>query len=116
MRLCYVRLFPLSLGYFIRSASIDYCRGWIDRLDDQIYERLAERMEISNMIANHKINKNISISQKDREEFILNRLKEKNKLNHPFVEELWTQVFTESKRLQEISQNQKKIKTKEKRR
>lgn len=101
------------MGFFLKPTSIDECRGLIDRIDDQIYERLTARMEISKEIGFHKKYENYTIDHMDREEFIITRLQAKTGLNHGFVEDIWNNIFSESKRVQnELPIEKKKIKRK----
>ncbi len=100
MKLCFLQLFPLSLGFFLKPHSLEDCRRCIDSIDDQIYEKLTQRMKISRLISDYKKMENISVHHIQREEEILRRLKEKSGLNQIFVETLWTEIFQESKRVQ----------------
>lgn len=84
--------------------SINILRQEIDKIDHQILDLLALRMDDAREIALHKMKNNISILQPARwDEIIKSRLKEgvEKKLTEDFVSRLYQLIHEESIRLQE---------------
>lgn len=79
------------------------CRNEIDNIDSQLFELLSERFEIVKNVVEYKIENNLEIYQKNREEEIflkVEKLCKNNNVNIEFGVELITLIMNESKRLQ----------------
>lgn len=86
-----------------RNQKLKSIREQIDRIDNIIITALAERMAFMNGIGEHKRTKRIPVYQPEREQTIINRLieiGEKHNLRAEFIEELFSLIFDEAKRIQ----------------
>lgn len=80
----------------------DY-REAIDKIDEDILIALFRRKEISELIGKFKKEKNIEIEDSERENELLNNIKEKAEtweLDEDFVENIWKIIIAESKKNQ----------------
>lgn len=86
-----------------KNQKLEKIREQIDRIDNVIITALAERMTFMNGIGEHKKNKRIPVYQPEREQIIINRLievGEKHNLKPEFIEELFSIIFDEAKKIQ----------------
>lgn len=79
-------------------------RKEIDKLDDKIFEYLAERLKVSSKILESKSGDGIELVDLNRELLIINKLKKKYRLNlePDFIESTVRLILRESKRLNKI--------------
>jgi len=75
-------------------------REKIDELDIQLLNILEERFEVCKKIGKYKLEKNIPIEDKQREQEIIQSKCEKTELPEDFVKRLFSLIFEESKKLQ----------------
>lgn len=79
------------------------CRNKIDIIDKELFELLSQRFEIVKDVVEYKLENNLEIYQKNREEEVISKaenLCKNNNLNIEFGVELITLIMDESKRLQ----------------
>ncbi len=80
-------------------------RDQIDDIDDQIVKLLSERMDLVKELGQIKQSSGTEVQDKTRETEIRTRLKElaeKEGLDPKFVDHLYTHIFIESRRAQEL--------------
>ncbi len=78
-------------------------RNQIDEIDEQIVELLAKRMNLVKEIGRMKNESGTNITDEEREKKIRERLKvlvKENELSEEFVNNLYTRIFMESRRIQ----------------
>ena len=73
-------------------------RNRINSIDDQIMLLLNERYDISNQIGEIKSNSKISILDKNREEYVLDKTKQHG--HSPQIESVYRTIMSESKNIQ----------------
>lgn len=78
------------------KIKLNFLRKNIDYIDDKIYTLLDLRYKIVKEVGKEKR----VVYDRERENRILNRLKEKNKLDDDFVEKLWRLLFLHSYKVQ----------------
>jgi chorismate mutase len=78
------------------TIRLNELRKKIDKIDYKIYKLLDKRLEYSKQTKAYKLN----VTCSKREQEIIDCLKNIQKLNDTFVENIWTTIFEESKRLQ----------------
>jgi chorismate mutase len=85
-------------------------RQQIDQIDQEIIRLLTQRMTVSRQVAKIKIDQNLPVLNAGREVEILEKL-EKMATNlgmrQGFISEIYTQIFAESKKIQEEIMNEK---------
>ena len=92
--------FPFPLSFLLpppRDIFLHILRQKIDRMDNRIYNLVAIRLKLAEETVHYKTN----ITNPERESKIIDRLSRKGRLQEDFVETMWTQIFEESRRLQE---------------
>jgi len=80
----------------------DY-REAIDKIDEDILIALGRRQKISELIGKFKLENKIQIEDRDREEELLSKLKQKAKLwniEDSFITDIWNIIISESKKRQ----------------
>ena len=85
------------------KESIENLRNEIDKIDDEILFLLSKRFEISKLIGKIKKEKNISAFQKDREVFIMGKIKlqaEKYRLNQEIFKKIYEVILKQSRKMQ----------------
>lgn len=85
------------------KESIENLRNEINNIDDQILFLISKRFEISKLIGKIKAKNNIPIFQKNRELFIMNKIKiqsEKYKLNEKIFKKIYEVILKQSSELQ----------------
>ena len=85
------------------KESIENLRNEIDKIDDEILFLLSRRYEISKMIGKIKKEKSISVFQKDREAFIMEKIKlqaEKYGLNQEIFKKIYEVILKQSCEIQ----------------
>lgn len=83
---------------------LQQCRDKIDTIDEKIFNLLSQRFETTKNVIEYKIENNLEIYQKNREDEVISKVKslcEKNNINSEFGAELITLIMKESKRLQQ---------------
>ena len=80
-----------------RDIMLSILRQKIDHMDNHIYNLLAIRLKLAEETVRFKTN----ITSPEREASIIERLSRKGRLDRALVEGMWTQIFEESRRLQE---------------
>jgi chorismate mutase len=70
----------------------------IDRIDDTIYELLRVRMKYAKKTTPFKT----TVQSTEREQYILNRLKDRKGLDKDFVEAVWQPIFNYSRVIQAV--------------
>ena len=87
-------------------SELDIYRDKINSIDNELVRLLNERMNLSIEIGNYKKSKNMKVFDKEREEFLLNRLInlngeiKNNKIDEEFIRKLWDEIMNFSKSLQ----------------
>ena len=79
------------------------CRHKIDNIDKELFELLSQRFKIVKNVVDYKIENNLEIYQKNREEEVFLKVEslcKNNNLNVEFGVELITLIMDESKKLQ----------------
>ena len=85
------------------KESIENLRNEIDKIDDEILFLLSKRFEISKLIGKIKKEKNISIFQRDRELFIMKKIKlqaEKYNLRQEIFKKIYEIILKQSCEIQ----------------
>lgn len=89
----------------MQKEKLTLLRKKIDQIDDQLVQLVAKRMKIVNKVKNYKKRRNLAITDKNREEQIINRLKLKAKklnVSIKLIEKIIRLIINESKKLQKI--------------
>lgn len=73
----------------------------IDDIDNKICELFVERFKYTDEIGKYKASNNISVLKKTRETEILTRLKENYNLSPEFIDCIYNDIFSFSKKSQE---------------
>ena len=87
-------------------SELDIFRDKINSIDNELVRLLNERMNLSIEIGNYKKSKNMKVFDKEREEFLLNRLInlngeiKNNKIDEEVIRKLWDEIMNFSKSLQ----------------
>ena len=92
-----------SVFFFVDSiVKIKELRKLIDKIDDQLFDLLVERFDVSKKIGDIKASKNINIDDPNREQEIINRLsiKLEGKLKKEDIETIIRSFYYISKKLQ----------------
>ena len=92
-----------SVFFFMDSkAKIEKLRILIDKIDDQLFDLLVERFDVSKKIGDIKASKDINIDDPNREQEIINRLsiKLEGKLKKEDIETIISSFYYISKKLQ----------------
>ena len=92
-----------SVFFFVDSkVKIKELRKLIDKIDDQLFDLLVERFDVSKKIGNIKASKNITIDDPNREQEIIDRLsiKLEGKLKKEDIETIIRSFYYISKKLQ----------------
>ena len=92
-----------SVFFFVDSkVKIKELRKLIDKIDDQLFELLVERFDVSIKIGDIKASKNINIYDPNREQEIIDRLsiKLEGKLKKGDIETIIRSFYNISKKLQ----------------
>ena len=92
-----------SVFFFVDSkVKIKELRKLIDKIDDQLFELLVERFDVSIKIGDIKASKNINIDDPNREQEIIDRLsiKLEGKLKKEDIETIIRSFYYISKKLQ----------------
>ena len=84
------------------KVKIKELRKLIDKIDDQLFELLVERFDVSIKIGDIKASKNINIDDPNREQEIIDRLsiKLEGKLKKEDIETIIRSFYNISKKLQ----------------
>ena len=84
------------------KAKIKELRKLIDKIDDQLFDLLVERFDVSKKIGDIKASKNINIDDPNREQEIIDRLsiKLEGKLKKEDIETIIRSFYYISKKLQ----------------
>lgn len=83
---------------------MDELRNQIDEIDRQLVKLLGERMDLVKEIGTLKKRADLPIEDTDREQIMkdnLKRLAAENDLSYEFVNQLYSHIFMESRRVQE---------------
>ena len=83
---------------------MDELRNQIDEIDRQLVKLLGERMDLVKEIGTLKKGADLPIEDTDREQIMkdnLKRLAAENDLSYEFVNQLYSHIFMESRRVQE---------------
>ena len=92
-----------SVFFFVDSeVKIKELRKLIDKIDDQLFDLLVERFDVSKKIGDIKASKNINIDDPNREQEIIDRLsiKLEGKLKMGDIETIIRSFYNISKKLQ----------------
>ena len=92
-----------SVFFFVDSiVKIKELRKLIDKIDDQLFDLLVERFDVSRKIGDIKASKNINIDDPNREQEIIDRLsiKLEGKLKKEDIETIIRSFYYISKKLQ----------------
>ena len=92
-----------SVFFFVDSiVKIKELRKLIDKIDDQLFDLLVERFDVSKKIGDIKASKNINIYDPNREQEIIDRLsiKLEGKLKKGDIETIIRSFYNISKKLQ----------------
>ena len=92
-----------SVFFFVDSkVKIKELRKLIDKIDDQLFDLLVERFDVSKKIGDIKASKNINIDDPNREQEIIDRLSIKldGKLKKEDIETIIRSFYYISKKLQ----------------
>ena len=92
-----------SVFFFVDSiVKIKELRKLIDKIDDQLFDLLVERFDVSKKIGDIKASKNINIDDPNREQEIIDRLsiKLEGKLKKGDIETIIRSFYNISKKLQ----------------
>ena len=92
-----------SVFFFVDSiVKIKELRKLIDEIDDQLFDLLVERFDVSKKIGDIKASKNINIDDPNREQEIIDRLsiKLEGKLKKEDIETIIRSFYYISKKLQ----------------
>ena len=92
-----------SVFFFVDSkVKIKELRKLIDKIDDQLFNLLVERFDVSKKIGDIKASKNINIDDPNREQEIIDRLsiKLEGKLKKEDIETIIRSFYYISKKLQ----------------
>ncbi len=92
-----------SVFFFVDSkVKIKELRKLIDKIDDQLFDLLVERFDVSKKIGDIKASKNINIDDPNREQEIIDRLsiKLEGKLIKEDIETIIHSFYYISKKLQ----------------
>mgnify|MGYP000896380440 CR=1 FL=1 len=92
-----------SVFFFVDSiVKIKELRKLIDKIDDQLFDLLVERFDVSKKIGDIKASKNINIDDPNREQEIIDRLsiKLEGKLKKEDIETIIRSFYYISKKLQ----------------
>ena len=92
-----------SVFFFVDSiVKIKELRKLIDKIDDQLFDLLVERFDVSKKIGDIKASKNINIDDPNREQEIIDRLsiKLEGKLKKDDIETIICSFYYISKKLQ----------------
>ena len=92
-----------SVFFFVDSiVKIKELRKLIDKIDDQLFDLLVERFDVSKKIGDIKASKNINIDDPNREQEIIDRLsiKLEGKLKKEDIETIIRSFYNISKKLQ----------------
>ena len=92
-----------SVFFFVDSeVKIKELRKLIDKIDDQLFDLLVERFDVSKKIGDIKASKNINIDDPNREQEIIERLsiKLEGKLKKEDIETIIRSFYYISKKLQ----------------
>jgi len=83
-------------------VKIKELRKLIDKIDDQLFDLLVERFDVSKKIGDIKASKNINIDDPNREQEIIDRLSTKleGKLKKEDIETIISSFYYISKKLQ----------------
>lgn len=77
-------------------------RDNIDKIDNEILDRIRKRFELAKQIGKGKQEKNMKIKDSKREEQIISRLIQSNKdIDAGFIAELYDLILSESRKIQE---------------
>ncbi|MEA3514068.1 MAG: chorismate mutase [Nanoarchaeota archaeon] len=90
--------------YIEKCTNLEEFRQMLDTIDYKIVMLLEQREEIVERIAKYKKNTQISIIQKEREEYMMKKLEENSKesrLDKNFLRDIFTRIIEESKKKQE---------------
>ncbi|MCR5345396.1 MAG: chorismate mutase [Lachnospiraceae bacterium] len=80
---------------------INEIRSKIDKVNDELLSLLLERLSLSREVAEYKIENNLSIYDKKREDEIINSLTDKCKDNAKYIIPVFNAILDASKKLQE---------------
>ena len=92
-----------SVFFFVDSkVKIKELRKLIDKIDDQLFDLLVERFDVSKKIGDIKASKNINIDDPNREQEIIDRLsiKLEGKLKKEDIKTIIRSFYYISKKLQ----------------
>ena len=84
------------------DLNLQALRREIDRIDNNILQMLQKRLEVARLVIKFKHEAGQNVNVPEREQQILDSLKsrERSLLSGEIIEEIYTRIFTESKRLQ----------------
>jgi chorismate mutase len=98
MMIVYTRVYSFS---FIQKMNMEKTRCKIDFVDNRMCDLLSIRLKLCKNMKKYK--KNYHIEDKFRETNIKNRLKNKYPyINEQLIDNIWEDIFFESKRLQNL--------------
>lgn len=87
--------------------NLEQIRKQIDKLDDEILELLLQRIKYSKMIAEIKFNDKLPIFDAKREDEIFYRLKSNSDENYKYVVDIFFEILSASKHIQQDLINKK---------
>lgn len=90
----------------MQNEKLILLRKKIDQIDDQLVQLVAKRMKIVNKVKNYKKRRNLAITDKNREEQIINRLKLKAKklnVSIKLIEKIIRLIIKGSKKIQKYT-------------
>lgn len=84
-------------------SSLDILRGKVDSIDNRLLKLLSKRFTIASRIGELKRSLNLAITDKNREEAVLERRTKEGKqlgMSEEFIRKIFDDIFSESKRIQ----------------
>ena len=91
--------------YTGKCTNLDEFRQMLNTIDYQIVMLLEQREEIVEGVAQYKKKTKISILQKEREEYMMEKLEgysQESGLDKDFLKDIFTRIIEESKKKQEV--------------
>ncbi len=85
------------------TNTLEMLRNQIDNIDNEILILLKRRLQLAKKIADFKIQNNLEVFQKDREDMKIFQLSKKSiemNLNENFIRNLFENIITESRNFQ----------------
>ena len=98
----FVNAFFFHNGFDLKDIQIKTFQNRVQKIDDNLYDLLSERMDITNDLYD------LNATDKDacRDAVTLSRLKKKKKLDAVFTKQIWGEIFKEKRRLINIKDDE----------